>query len=127
MTPTPDLRGRHVLLVEDEYLVASFMADAFDACGACVVGPAASVADAMSLLASDVRVDAAVLDVNLGGEPVFPVADRLRERGVPILFTSGYDASTFPERYRDTPMCLKPIDIEHVTGLIAGLPGAGPR
>lgn len=115
------LHKRRVLIVEDEYLVASYLEDAFREQGASVLGPVGTMDDALVLLESGEPVDVAVLDVNLGGEPVFPLADRLIDRDVPFVFTSGYDASAFPERYRSMPMCLKPVDAASVTQAVARL------
>ena len=119
--PSPLLQNRRVLVVEDEYLVASYLEDAFVDEGARVLGPASTVDAALELIDSGEAIDVAVLDVNLGGEPVFAVADRLIERHVPFVFTSGYDASAFPERYRHLPMCLKPVDVATVTQVLARL------
>lgn len=104
-----NLTGRRVLLVEDEYMMASDLAEAFDAAGAEVVGPAPTVGQAMALLASDGELHAAVLDVNLSGEMVFPLADALAERGVRFLFTTGYDSGAIPPRFEGVTRLEKPV------------------
>jgi CheY-like chemotaxis protein len=70
--------GLRLLLVEDEYLLALYLSEMLEDLGAQVLGPVASVADALELIDKAPEIDAAILDVNLAGEAVFPVADRLR-------------------------------------------------
>ena len=94
--PTPILKvpthilGRSVLVVEDEALVALDMEETLKAAGVRVMGPAASVAEAMALLEA-ATPDAAILDLNLRGELVTPVARRLREMGVPFVLSTAYN------------------------------------
>jgi DNA-binding response OmpR family regulator len=78
------------------------------------------VDDAIDLLERG-HFDAAVLDVNLGGEPVFPLADRLCARGVPILFATGYGASGLPASYAHHPVLQKPYPPEQLAPTVAGL------
>ena len=111
---TATLKGRRVLVVEDEYLLASYLAETLEENGANVLGPVGSVHDALSLLDSDSELAAAVLDVNLGGEQVYPVADRLLDRHVPFLFTSGYDSSMSPPQYENIVHCTKPLNPSEV-------------
>src|SRR3954453_11157705 len=108
MAEVPGLTGHRILLVEDEYFIADDMAQSFREHGIEVVGPAASVADALDLIRDTERLDGAVLDINLRGEMVFPVADALETRNVPFLFATGYDAAIVPARYRHIPRCEKP-------------------
>ena len=94
--PTPILKvpthilGRSVLVVEDEALVALDMEETLKAAGLHVMGPAASVAEAMALLEAGTP-DAAILDLNLRGELVTPVARKLREIGVPFVLATAYN------------------------------------
>lgn len=97
------LEGRYVLVVEDEYMIAVDLARALEDLGATVIGPAASVADALALVAGESALDLAILDVNLGVEKVFPVAHDLRARGVPFIFATGYDQWLVPSAYADAP------------------------
>jgi CheY-like chemotaxis protein len=83
------LAGLRILVVEDEVLVAAMLVDMLEELGAVPVGPAHSVAAGLAL-ADEAEIDAAILDVNLRGDPVDPVAERLVARGVPFLFASGY-------------------------------------
>ena len=104
------LSNRRVLVVEDEYFIADDMAKALRTLGAEVVGPAPTREKALDLVASEPRIDAAVLDINLKGESVFPVAEMLEQRGVPFVFATGYDAASVPERYQGVPRWEKPFN-----------------
>ena len=105
------LAGRRILIVEDEYLIAMDLALGLGELGAIVVGPAASLAEALEPVADTGHtLDGAVLDVNLRDERVYPVADALTRLGVPFVFASGYDAELMPSAYADVPRCQKPID-----------------
>ena len=112
------LRGQHLLIVEDEYFLAQDMAEYFQSVGMQVLGPVGTVADALKLVASS-EVQAAVLDVNLRGERVYPVADLLRQRGVPFVFASGYGGELEPDIYADIPRCIKPVDLGTLAGTLA--------
>jgi CheY-like chemotaxis protein len=103
------LSGQHVLIVEDEYFLAQDLVDYFHDLGVRVLGPAASVSEALRLLES-ADVQGAILDVNLRGERVYPVADVLRQRHVPFVFASGYGGELEPPAYSDVPRCIKPVD-----------------
>ena len=103
------LLNRHILLVEDDYLIAYAMQSELQDFGARVVGPAASVKDALVLLDSG-PVDGAILDVSLNDEKVFPVAEALTAIGVPFVFTTGYSASDLPAAWRHVPRLEKPVD-----------------
>jgi PAS domain S-box-containing protein len=98
-----------VLLVEDESVVAMMVEEFLSELGLCVVGPFGSVDDAMRAL-KETFPDAAVLDINIGDESVYPVADILLERKVPVAFISGYGAEAVDPRYAHLPLVQKPID-----------------
>lgn len=105
------LRCRRLLVVEDEYVIALDLAHTLEDAGAEVVGPLSTVEDALDYVANEGdRLDAAVLDVNLRNERVYPVADALAARGIPFVLTTGYDRSTIPATYAAAPHCQKPID-----------------
>ncbi|WP_334656926.1 response regulator [Sphingomonas panaciterrae] len=104
------LRDRRVLVVEDEYFIADAMQRGLKKEGAIVLGPAPSVAEALALIDSQ-PVDAAILDLNLGDEKAFPVADVLQARDIPFLFTTGYDASDVPPAWRHVPRLEKPVEV----------------
>jgi two-component system, response regulator PdtaR len=104
------LQGLKILLVEDDFIVAFDMQTLLQDYGAEVLGPAATVAEGLSIVAGS-KADAAVLDVNLNGEFVFALAQRLREQGVPLLFATAYadDDPLFPDADRSAPRVAKPV------------------
>ena len=112
------LRAKSVLIVEDEYFIADDMARSFRDQGFAVIGPAPSVTAALGLIAGTPDLDGAVLDINLQGETVFPVADALVLRAVPFVFATGYDASAVPPSYSAIRLCEKPVDPAHVSAVL---------
>src|SRR4051812_14785228 len=111
MTDIFEGKGRRFLVVEDDYLIATYVATCLERLGLQVVGPASSVAEALALLENEGdRIDGAVLDINLGHERVYPVAEALRNSKTPFVFTTGYDAAAVPESYAEVPRCQKPVD-----------------
>jgi two-component sensor histidine kinase/CheY-like chemotaxis protein len=97
------------LLVEDEPLIAMMMADMLMEFDFDVLGPFATVDKAM-LAVDQTSVQVALLDVNLAGEMVYPVASRLRELGVPFIFMTGYSPESIERRFIETPILKKPVD-----------------
>src|SRR5436190_2334693 len=110
MANIDELEGRRFLVVEDEYFIAVDLVVTLEALGVEVAGPAASVKEALQLLERGDHLDGAVLDINLRNERVYPVAEVLRSRRVPFVFTTGYDAAVVPSAYADVPRCEKPVD-----------------
>src|SRR3984957_18966208 len=102
------LRDRRILVVEDEYLIAMSLQDALENAGSVVVGPVPSVDKAIQKIESEPDIDAAVVDVNLGGLLAYPVADMLIARKIPFVFTSGYDDNVLRERYSQVKNCPTP-------------------
>jgi PAS domain S-box-containing protein len=118
-----DLAGARVLIVEDAALLAMELETGLSEAGAIVVGPAYELEEALALL--DQRIDAAVLDANLNGLSVSPVADILAERGVPFVFATGYgDAGGAPSGF-GAPVIRKPYDVTQVTAAVADLLRSG--
>lgn len=113
------LQGRRIMVVEDEALVAMLVEDALLDAGAVVLGPSATVAEALALLERSDAPDAAVLDLNLAGETSTPVADALVARGVPFVVATGYGASGLPSGYEHVPVLAKPYDPDELTSSLA--------
>jgi PAS domain S-box-containing protein len=107
--PATKLAGKRVLLVEDEMLVAMMMKDLLTDLGFSVVGPFSRTGDAIEA-SKDTHLDAAVLDINLNGELVYPVAEFLTDRGVPFVFITGYGAESIDRRFAEVPVLQKPIE-----------------
>ena len=120
MTDLP-LQGRRILVVEDDYLIAHELASLLEEAGATILGPVPSVEDALALLDRENDVDGAVLDMNLAGTDVLPVADALSGRQVPFMFTTGYNSDVIPARYAHVPYCGKPLDVAKVPDVVARL------
>ncbi len=114
------LSGRRVLVVEDEVMVSWALEDMLAALGCQVVGPAARVSQALDMVREE-AIDLAVLDVNLNGQKSFPVADALVARGVPFVFSTGYNRDGFPDTYKVFPVMQKPYAITELTTALAGL------
>ena len=122
------LTGKRVLVVEDEALVSMMVEDELRDAGATVLGPAACVADAMRLVeaaAADGGISVAVLDINLEGRHVGPVADRLAALGVPFLFATGYGGNRDAGGHGAAPVLEKPFDTERLVASVAALASAG--
>jgi CheY-like chemotaxis protein len=109
MADTSALVGRRILVVEDEMMIAMLVEDMLTELGCLVVGPAHALDVALDLARTEPRIDAALLDVNLGGQPVFAVADALREKGVPTIFSTGYGDAALREADRGAPVLQKPF------------------
>ncbi|MGN6278926.1 MAG: response regulator [Sphingomonas sp.] len=102
------IAGSTVLLVEDEYLIADDLARDLTAHGLTVFGPVATVEAAVEALAQS-NPDFAILDINLRGDRVFPLADHLSGRDIPYVFATGYDGDAIPPRFADVARLEKPI------------------
>jgi len=114
------LNGKRILVIEDEYYIASDLKRALLREGAVVVGPFNTVPQGLAAVSND-PIDAALIDVNLEGVTSFPIADKLDERGVPYTFLTGYDGTTLPDRYRDRPRLAKPFTMEIVLNSLRDL------
>jgi CheY-like chemotaxis protein len=105
------LRGRWILIVEDDCVTAMDLAETLSAAGARIIGPAATIQAALELVLRGPQLDIALLDVEVEGAFVFDVADELVRREVPIVFTTGYERGEIPARFRAARHCEKPIGI----------------
>ncbi|WP_374514202.1 response regulator [Brevundimonas sp.] len=103
------LAGRRILVVEDESLVAMLLETILEDMGCTAVGPAATVDDGLALATDGERLDAALLDVNVAGRQVFPVAEILQRNGVPFVFSTGYGEGGLPDQWRGHPTIQKPF------------------
>jgi CheY-like chemotaxis protein len=112
------LTGMRILIVEDEMIVAMMLEDMLIGLG-CEVVKAGRVAKAMHLVVTG-EIDGAILDVNVAGEPVYPVANELRGRGIPFIFSSGYGVEGLAPEYRDRPTLSKPFQESELAPLLAG-------
>lgn len=107
--------GKTILLVEDEYLVATMVMDALEDLGATIIGPVPSMQLAMDLLDNhQTRIDAATVDINLQGVNAYALADRLAAEGVPFVILTGYECLSLPERFHAAPCLSKPFAPEDV-------------
>jgi CheY-like chemotaxis protein len=111
------LRGKRVLVVEDETLIAMMAEEMIMDLGASVIGPARSVDEALKL-AESADIDLALLDVNLNGARVDPVLARLKERGVPVVLATGY-GTTALDVPQDVPIIRKPYTEERLGFILA--------
>ena len=121
MTGAPDLSGKTILVVEDDYYVASDTAAALRGAGAIVLGPSPTAEDAAHLLEHETPTSV-VLDLNLGGGgPKFEIAHRLLERGIPFIFLTGYDPDVIPDDLANIKRLQKPIALREVVEAVSRL------
>jgi DNA-binding response OmpR family regulator len=110
MTATRLPRGS-VLLVEDEVMIRMMVADMLEELGFTVAAEAGEIGEALRL-AESAEFDLAILDVNVNGKVISPVADLIKARNRPFIFATGYGSSGLPEQYRDRPALQKPFQLE---------------
>ncbi|RYG18215.1 MAG: response regulator [Caulobacteraceae bacterium] len=106
---TQPLTGRRVLIVEDESLVAMLLETILEDMECIPVGPASNIDDGEVLARDTADLDAALLDVNVAGRQVFPIAEILKARGVPFVFSTGYGEGGLPEEWRGQATIQKPF------------------
>lgn len=107
-------RGLSVFVLEDEALVVMNLEDMLDQLGCSVIGPAMRLDQANRMLDTAATADVAILDVNIGGDPVFPFAEALEKLGVPLIFATGYGRAGLPSHWQDRPVLPKPYTMAEV-------------
>jgi CheY-like chemotaxis protein len=109
-----ELAGMRILVAEDEFFIALVVEETLHDLGVTVLGPYPDLAQATEAATRE-KFDGAVLDINLGGEMVYPLAERLQRNGIPFVFTTGYAAADLPERFRVFEILRKPVDARRLT------------
>ncbi|WP_180896972.1 hypothetical protein [Caulobacter flavus] len=122
---TPDLCGKRILVVEDDFYLASDTGRILREAGAQVIGPLPRSSLALDALAGG-GLDAAVVDINLGEGPLFDLADGLKSAGVPFVFLTGYERVMIPPRLADVAVIQKPTDRAAILEGVASLLSATP-
>lgn len=117
MTTTTGLSGLRVLVLEDEMLIAMLLEDTLAEHDCKIMGPAATIAEALALIDAE-QPDAAIMDVNIGGEKAYAVAEALDARGVPFLLVSGYGQFAAPENRPHWVVCAKPFRSEDMVAML---------
>jgi CheY-like chemotaxis protein len=107
----PATRGKRILVVEDELMIRMLLEDMLGELGYTIAAEAARIDEALRA-AKDADFDLAILDVNLNGEPISPVADVLVARGMPFVFATGYGEQGLPATHRDRPTLKKPFQLD---------------
>ena len=110
-----------ILLAEDDFFLAIDLQEELLSRGVEVIGPIGDLDEAFSLATSDLRIDAAAIDINLHGELAFHLVDELIRRDIPVVFTTGYDEEVVPYRLRHIPHYLKPFPVKEVVDGIVEL------
>ena len=118
--PLTALAGKRILIVEDSPVVAPFTAELLDDLGCQVAGVAPNMASARELIENE-AFDAALMDVHIRGERVFPLCDLLAERNIPFIFTSGYADWEMPDEWTSRPRLQKPYTIGQVREALEAL------
>lgn len=115
--------GCNILVIEDDYIVALDLCAHLESLGFHVIGPAGKMETGLTLARTAALIDGALLDVNISGQMVFPVADALIERNIPITFLTAYDPSMLPKEYRHIPRVAKPMDTAELSRAIRQMCG----
>jgi CheY-like chemotaxis protein len=118
--PASKQSGRRILVVEDEFLIRMLLEDMLADLGYELAGVAGRVDEAIEM-AKTTDFDLAILDVNLDGQDVYPVADLITKRGLPFMFVTGYGGRGLPEAYRNRPTLQKPFQLDELQNTLAQL------
>jgi DNA-binding response OmpR family regulator len=109
-----------ILLIEDEMLVAGMLQSMLSSLGYAAIGPATDVHEVMEILSHE-NVDAVVLDINLNGQMSYPIADELAMRGIPFIFSTGYEPQRLPAKHEGRPLLKKPFRRSALGAALKGL------
>ncbi|CAM3493469.1 response regulator [Paracoccus nototheniae] len=107
----PDLAGRRILVVEDEFFLCLDICQQIESYGGVVVGPAPTLKEGFAVLQEKPLPDGGILNIRLGSELAYPLADDLLAAGVPVIFASSEDKASIPEKYAGIPLVPKPINM----------------
>ena len=118
--PASPRTGRRIFVVEDEFLIRMLLEDMLTDLGYDLVGMAGRVDEAAEM-AQTKDFDLAILDVNLDGQDVYPVADLIGKRGLPFMFVTGYGGRGLPDNYRNRPTLQKPFQLDELKRMLAQL------
>jgi CheY-like chemotaxis protein len=114
------MTSKRILVVEDEYLIRMLLEDMLTDIGYTIAAAVGTIAEASKVAASE-KFDLAILDVNVDGTEIYPVADILMERQVPFVFVTGYGERSLPEPYRNRPTLQKPFQADDLKKKLAAL------
>jgi DNA-binding response OmpR family regulator len=117
---TAELEGIKVLVVEDEFLVATLIEEMLQTAGCIVSGPIPRLSEALAAVNHE-SYDAAILDINLGPERIDPVADVLSRRKIPFLFVTGYNVGALPNGHTQRPRLCKPFKMADLLDALTAL------
>jgi CheY-like chemotaxis protein len=119
-----ELSNRKVLIVEDEMMIAMLIEDMLDEFGCKLVGPATNVPRALELIGKE-SIEIAILDLNLGGQDTYAIADALHQRNVPFIFATGYGSTGLRKEFVNRPVLQKPFQTKDLeTALTQSLGGS---
>jgi CheY-like chemotaxis protein len=103
--------GKRILIVEDELMIRMLLEDMLGELGYTIAAEVGRLDEALRAV-NNIELDVAILDVDVGGEPISPVADALAARGTPFVFATGYGERGLPEAHRDRPILKKPFQLD---------------
>ena len=124
MEPEHSEAPPRVLIVEDEWLIAMDLQDKLEEAGYCIVGPAHSVTAALDMIARE-SLDAGLLDLHVGSETSYTIAEALKRRGIPFAFLTGHSRADLDTEFHNEPLMCKPVSVDELTAGLKALLQAG--